>query len=60
MPSISATVIAASAAVAGGGVGVGVSIGLSFATNLIGWELENLTVITRRQARRILLPRTRQ
>ena len=37
MPTIDATVIAASAAVAGGAVGVGVSIGISFATNMIGW-----------------------
>ncbi len=39
MPTIGATVISASAAAAAGGVGVGVSIGLSFATNLIGWDL---------------------
>jgi hypothetical protein len=39
MSSIGATVISAAAAISGGGVGVGVSIGVSFATNLIGFEL---------------------
>ncbi|MCK9231001.1 MAG: hypothetical protein M0P18_10020, partial [Syntrophales bacterium] len=38
-PTIGATVIALSAALSGGAVGVGVSIGLSFATNLVGWDL---------------------
>ncbi|MBT7080527.1 MAG: hypothetical protein HN929_03510, partial [Chloroflexi bacterium] len=40
MPTIGATVISAAAAIAGGSVGVGVSIGLSFARNLIGWQLK--------------------
>jgi hypothetical protein len=38
-PTIAASVVSASASVAGGAVGVGVSVGLSFARNLVGWDL---------------------
>ena len=42
-PTIGAAVVSASVALAGGGVGVGVSIGVSFATNLIGWDLLDIS-----------------